>query len=278
MLDALRKKYGEWGGGRANPTIAVVGDGGVFNAAESALFGEYFNREGFNGFPAGFEDLEYDGHVLYGKGVPVNIVYRHGAASGPALQRGGGAALVRAMRDGDVCAVNPLRARLGDLKSLLSLLTDDRISAVLDEKQKEYVRLHVPWTRVLREGSTTYQGFVIDLLEFVSANREKFVIKPDGGFGGSGVVIGREAGTKEWYSAIEARNETKMVVQEYVPVPQEEFPVFSPELGFAVKKVNHNFLVFDGEFAGGFARISDSSVINVSAGGGIVPFMTVEDD
>ncbi len=278
VLETLLARYEEWGGARANPTIAVIGDPSSPMASELVLFGEYFNRQGFSGFNAAPSELEYDGNVLSRGGVPINIIYRRFAVSDLVADAAGTAALRAAVLDGNVCMVNPLRAGLGDSKSILGLLSDERVASVLDDKQREFIAKHIPWTRVLKEGRTTHLGLAVDLLEYVSANREKFVIKPARDHGGRGVVIGREAESKAWYSAIEKWKERTMVVQEYVPVPRDDYPVFSPDLGFEMKSVNHNFFVFDGEYAGGFARISGSSVINVSAGGGLVPFMIVEDD
>jgi len=278
VLETLLDKYAEWGGARTNPTIAVVGDAAVTNVNEFILFGEYFERQDFNGFFAEPWDLQYDGNVLSHEGRPINIIYRRGVIDDMSKNMDRTRPLARAMTDGNVCMVNPLRAKLGDNKNLLAMLTDERIEPILDDREKEFIRLHIPWTRILRQGNTDYQGLTVDLLEFVAGNREKFVIKPNSEYGGRGVVIGRHAQTQEWYDVIETCSSKKMVVQEYVPVPQEEYPVFSPDLSFAEKNINHNFFVFNGSYAGGFARISDSPIINVSAGGSLVPFLVVEDE
>ena len=37
-----------------------------------------------------------------------------------------------------------------------------------------------------------------------------------------------------------------------------------------------NFYVMQGEYIGGFVRLSDTSIINVSAGGGLAPVYYVE--
>jgi glutathionylspermidine synthase len=277
VLETLLGKYDEWGGARTNPTIAVVGNAAVTNVREFMLFGEYFERQGFNGFFTEPWDLEYDGNVLSHKGKPINIIYRRGVIDDLSKNVDRTKPLKAAIQDGNICVINPLRAKLGDNKNLLHLLSDDRMQEVLDDRQREYVRKHIPWTRVLREGSASYQGLTVDLFEYVSGNRDNFVIKPNSEYGGKGVVVGREADTKTWYETLEKSTSQRMVVQEYVPVPEEEYPVLEPDLHFEKKKVNHNFFVFDGSYVGGFARISDSTVINVSKGGGLVPFMVVED-
>jgi hypothetical protein len=39
--------------------------------------------------------------------------------------------------------------------------------------------------------------------------------------------------------------------------------------------VNINFFAFDGRFGGGMVRVSDSSIINVHQGGGLIPICYV---
>ena len=60
-------------------------------------------------------------------------------------------------------------------------------------------------------------------------------------------------------------------MQEYVEIPEEDFPVFAPELRFEKRKVNLNPYLFGGRYAGSFVRLSTNSVINVSVGGGMAP-------
>jgi len=47
--------------------------------------------------------------------------------------------------------------------------------------------------------------------------------------------------------------------------------VVNQKLDFAYKKYNFNLLVSGGKYAGGFVRLSDEGVINVAAGGGLMP-------
>ena len=62
-----------------------------------------------------------------------------------------------------------------------------------------------------------------------------------------------------------------LTVQEHVEIPEEIFPVVGEELGFEPRKVNLNPYLFGGRYAGSFVRLSTSSVINVSQGGGMAP-------
>ena len=62
------------------------------------------------------------------------------------------------------------------------------------------------------------------------------------------------------------------MVQEYVPVPEEMFPtVQDGHVQMRLKRFNINPFGIGGRYAGMITRISDQAVINVSAGGGLLP-------
>ena len=74
-----------------------------------------------------------------------------------------------------------------------------------------------------------------------------------------------------------AKNPGEWTVQAYVQIPEEEFPVFEPDLRFERRKVNLNPYLFGGRYAGSFVRLSKESVINVSVGGGMAPAFVLPD-
>ena len=64
------------------------------------------------------------------------------------------------------------------------------------------------------------------------------------------------------------------VVQEYVDIPTDVYPEISDTVTFKSKYVNINPFALNGKYSGTITRVSDSQVINVSAGGGLVPTLT----
>jgi hypothetical protein len=62
------------------------------------------------------------------------------------------------------------------------------------------------------------------------------------------------------------------IVQEYLPVPEEMFPTIEDgHVHMRLKHFNINPFGIGGRYAGSITRISDRAVINVSAGGGLLP-------
>src|SRR5205823_3143137 len=86
-------------------------------------------------------------------------------------------AMLRAHLDGAVTVVNSFRAKLLHKKMSLALLSDDRYARLYTAPQRATIAKHVPWTRKVREGHTTYGGKVVDLADFVIANRDRLVLK-----------------------------------------------------------------------------------------------------
>jgi uncharacterized circularly permuted ATP-grasp superfamily protein len=107
----------------------------------------------------------------------------------------------------------------------------------------------------------------------VSDNRPRLVLKPASEYGGHDVWLGIETEQAEWDRTIEAHAERgDFVVQEYVPVPEEMFPtVEDGHVQMRLKRFNINPFGIGGGYAGMITRISDRAVINVSAGGGLLP-------
>jgi glutathione synthase/RimK-type ligase-like ATP-grasp enzyme len=158
-------------------------------------------------------------------------------------------------------------------KKLFALLDDPRFGHLVEAREAEVVRATIPWTRILRPGRATYGDWVVDLLEFVSDNRPRLVLKPASEYGGHGVSLGIETTQGEWDRIIEDHaTSSDYIVQEYVPVPEEMFPaVEQGHVQMRLKRFNINPFGIGGRYAGMITRISERAVINVSAGGGLLP-------
>jgi len=217
-------------------------------------------------------DVSYDGSVLRLSGEAVQLVYRR-ALLEDLVSNPGGNDLIAAARDGRAAVVNPFRARMANNKKLFALLEDPRFAHLVDSQEIDAIRATIPWTRVLRPGRVTYGEWVVDLLSFASDNRERLVLKPASDYGGHGVSLGMETAQGAWDTIIEEHaDRADYVVQEYIPVPEEMFPtVEDGHVQMRLKRFNINPFGIGGHYAGMITRISDQAVINVSAGGGLLP-------
>ena len=250
------------------PRLALVDSAGSPSVPEFRIICAAAEAAGIEADHATLDDVTYDGTTLRVKDEPVHLVYRRAL-----LEDLDQSDLVAAARDGRICLVNPFRSRVANNKKLFALFQDPRFTHLVEGDEADVIRATIPWTRILRPGRVTYGDWTIDLLSFVADNREKLVLKPASDFGGHGVSLGMETAQDEWERIIaEHADRADYIVQEYVPVPEEMFPtVEDGHVQMRLKRFNINPFGIGGRYAGSITRISDRAVINVSAGGGLLP-------
>jgi hypothetical protein len=268
LLDAYRELRSVRRDLPETPRLALVDMEGSPSVPEFRITCGAASTAGLEALHGTVDDLTYDGSLLRLHGEPVHLVYRRALLED--LSEGD---LIAAARDRSAAIVNPFRARVANNKKLFALLQDPRFAHLVGEKEAQVVAETIPWTRVLRSGRTSYGEWVVDLLSFVSDNRERLVLKPASDYGGHGVALGMETPQPDWDALVEAHaGEGDFVVQEYVPVPEEMFPtVEDGHVQMRLKRFNINPFGIGGRYAGMITRISDRAVINVSAGGGLLP-------
>jgi hypothetical protein len=255
------------------PAVAIVDTPATPSLPELRIVGAAARAAGLDARVATLDELTYEGGLLRAGGEPVHLVSRRVLLDELLAGAPGTDALVAAAREGRACLVNPFRSRVANNKKLMALMQDPRFAHLLEPDEAEAVRETVPWTRVLRGGRSTCGGWTVDLLPFVSDNRERLVLKPASDYGGHGVLLGVETDQERWDRTIAEHAELDdYVVQEYVPVPEEMFPVVEDgHVHMRLKRFNINPFGVGGRYAGTITRISDRAVVNVSAGGGLLP-------
>jgi glutathionylspermidine synthase len=274
LIETLRDAYRAMRAARRGPELpeaprlALVDVPGSPSVPEFRIICAAAARAGIEASHVTSEELSYDGSVLRAGGEPVHLVYRRALIED--LSEGD---LTAAYRDGAACVVNPPRARVANNKKLMALLDDSRFAHLVEPREAEVIAATVPWTRILRPGRVTYGQWVVDLLDFASNNRPRLVLKPASEYGGHQVALGIETEQGEWDRIIDQHaEEGDFIAQEYVPVPEEMFPtVEDGHVQMRLKHFNINPFGIGGRYAGMITRISDRAVINVSAGGGLLP-------
>src|SRR5690606_7134863 len=179
MLETLLETYREWGGTASPPVVAIVDFRGVPTWSEFEMLQAAFTQAGVPTVVCDPRELEFDGRTLTAQGRRIDLVYRR-VLVGDVLDRPEACrALVDACAARAVCMANAFRCKLPHKKSFFALLTDERFAQLFDRADLDAVAGAVPWTRLLREGTTTLDGRTIDLVPYVRAHRETLVIKPN---------------------------------------------------------------------------------------------------
>ena len=279
------KKYHEWCAQKGikpedKPNISFVCKRDSTVLGDFLAFVEYYQAMGFTTEFGDPRDFKYDGKDLTLRGKKIHLIYRDAIDDvilDPYWDES--QQLVQALRDNAVCFVNPVSAASGDWKSILEILSDPQYSSLFTEEEIECHQKHIPWTRTLMDVKTMYKGKEIDLMDYTRKNRPELVLKPNDGYGGFGILVGKATTDEKWNALIDKSINEGIcyTVQECANIPVEEFPVVvDGELkAFEPKNVNLNLWSHDGEFAGAFVRAATGSIINVHQGGGMVPVFFV---
>ncbi len=279
LLDELLLAYRQWKGNKRNakPRIAIVDWKEVPTFNEFQLFRKFFKQHGYDCVIADPRDLEYLGGRLLVGGKPVDLVYKRILTNDCVERPEETRALVDAYRDLNVCMINSFRAKIVHKKSIFAVLTHEKNQELFTGEELHVIQNHIPWTRKIQNETTTFHGTRIDLVEFVSHNREKFVIKPNDEYGGKGVSLGRETDNATWQRLIQdALSGEFLVVQEIVPLPREPFPMYKDgRLQYAEMVVDMDPYAYGGDVDGVLTRLSASSLANVTAGGGTTPTFVI---
>jgi len=276
MLDVLIRSYEEYLGRTPDraPQIGIIDLPDVPTVKEFELFRDYFEQAGYPSIICTPQQLEFDGKKLSFNGFEIDIVYKRLLVNEYLPIINDYPALLNAYRAGAICMVNSFRSKLIHKKALFAVLTDNKRAHLFSSAEREAIKSHVPWTRVVRDEKTEYKGGEVELLEFVRLNSNRLVLKPNDDYGGHGITIGWNANETEWSEALsKAVANGDYLVQERVPTARETFPALTADgkMQFAEQLVDLDPLLFNGKVGSAFTRLSSTELANVSSGGGMVP-------
>jgi uncharacterized circularly permuted ATP-grasp superfamily protein len=280
LLEALLASYRDWGGRETPPQIAIVDWREVPTWSEFELLRDAFTTAGVPTVVADPRDLTCEGNRLIAEGRNIDLVFRRVLVSDIVERPTECRTLLDAYERRFVCVANTLRCKLPHKKTFFAVLTDDRFNQLLDDEEREMVKMHVPWTRRVRDGSSTRHGQAIDLLEHARRNREQLVLKPSDEYGGSGVQLGWEVTEGEWENALEAalaERERSWILQERIAVLREPFPVCGRD-GVTERDMLVDLApyLFRGKLSGYLTRLSAGGLANVTSGGGQAASFVIE--
>jgi hypothetical protein len=286
LLDALITTYIDWGGKTQRPQMAIVDWKGVPTWSEFEILKERFEKLRVPVVIVDPSELDFDGKFLSAQGKKIDLVYRRVLVNDIVAKPKECEALVRAYAAGAACVANNFRCKIAHVKAFFAVLTDSKNAALFSPEEREVIQRHVPWTRVVEDVKTDYDGEHIELLEYIREHRKNLVLKPSDEYGGTGVTLGWEIDDKKWEQAIEqalaAGNKDNAqgcwIVQERIPIRRGSFP----QIGTGAKVEFKNMLVdfapylFRGKLAGFLTRLSATGLANVTSGGGQIPSFRVE--
>ena len=273
VVDACTREvldcYGAWdraGTGpfpAERPALAVVDYLESLSRDEAEDFVGRFAALGVDARITDIRDLtvdEVDGvwRLVDGRG-PVDCVWRRVVVSEMMGKPCDGAdALVLAAEENLACVVGGFSTWPCATKNVFAFFHGPGAASVLDAGELDFVRAHVPFTKVLAPGD--------DLAPYL--DREAWIVKPADGYNADSVVAGQDVDDARWLEVLERGCETGAVVQAYAP--QYVCPVVvggcAPEdvtqlSGVVKASCMEGLYLFGGRFSGVFTRCGTGATI-----------------
>ena len=253
-------------------SVAIVDYAESIDREDAAHFVELMRRRGVAARFADVRDLwigedENGMRRLCDAEGPIDCVWRR-AVTGELWDKpcDGRAALIEAARDGLACIVGGFRTWPCATKTVFAYLWSPAARELLTPEEIAFVREHVPYTEMLGDGS--------DLGRF--ASKDRWIIKPSGGYNAVGVVAGLDAAEDEWAQLLAQAAHGGAIIQEYAP--QYKTPCLrgtlvdgphrgaapeglADELGFAPAANMEGLYLYRGRFAGVYTRVGFGNTI-----------------
>ena len=282
-LDALLRIYYQWLGNRNKlPEIAIVDWAGVPTTTEFKLFVDYFAENGINAIICTPDDLDFHDGKMYASGQAVDFIYKRVLSNELLRKYGLDHPIIEALRAGAICMANPFTCKLLHKKASFAVVSDERNANLFNAAEREAIRQHIPWTRIVEERYTVdSKGQKIDLLAWSVTNQERLVLKPNDEYGGKGVLIGWETDASTWEKAVVNALNEPSIVQERANIAYEDFPSVDDRgnVDISQRLVDCDPFLFHGDTVGGcLTRLSTVTLLNVTAGGGsVVPAFLIRE-
>lgn len=277
LLASLIAAYREWGGQEERPQIAIVDWKGVATESEFRVLQQYFAAEGCKTVIVDPRELSYDNVYLKAGDFRIDIVYKRVVIHEFLERSDEDHPLTRAYTDGRICVANSFRTKIAHKKASFAILSDPKYSHLFTPDEVEVLRRHIPWTRRVEECTTTFEDRERDLIDIIRRERGRLVLKPNDDYGGHGVFIGWETVPDEWERAITLALDRPYVVQERAPLKKISMPAFTNQVRMEELFVDFNPFLFHNEAEGALIRLSSSSLLNVTSGGGQTALLVLED-
>ena len=280
LLDALMTSYLDWGGTSKRPQMLITDWREVPTWTEFEILKERFEKLGVPVELADPRELQFDGKELTAGGKKIDLVYRRVLMNDIVARFTECKALVDAVAANAVCVANHFRCKIPHVKAFFAVLTDERNDGLFSFGERELIRKHVPWTRVVADVRTAHHGESIELLKFLRGARENLVLKPSDEYGGTGVKLGWESSEADWDATIAtavAATQGCWIVQERIPIRREVFPWIQAngQVEFRDMLVDFAPYLFRGKMSGFLTRLSATGLANVTSGGGQIPAFRV---
>ncbi|UWG96372.1 glutathionylspermidine synthase family protein [Dehalobacter sp. DCM] len=263
-VQIVKNKYAEFSRSNDLPQVALVD---WFSGKIPSEFIEYqkaFQRAGCPTRVVDVRSLDYRDGKLYHENFRIDCVYRRLVTAEAMAHADACKPFFDAYLNGDVCVVGPFRSQIAHNKVIFALLHDVEKTPFLSEEDRDFIREHIPYTRIFDSGDP-------QMVMAARENKDQLVLKPMDKYASHGVRIGRDYTSEQWEGIIREEAGQDYLLQEFCIVPKLPMAFFNRE---NVRFIDSNYIIglylYDGKFQGIYTRAGTKNII-----GSIVECFTV---
>lgn len=254
-VKVVQRKYAEYSQSRQNPQVAIIDWLEAIIPSEFIAFQKAFERAGCKTVIADPRWLEYRDGKLYYQDFRIDCIYRR-AVTFEIIERADSVKnFIKAYLNGDVCVVGPLRSQIAHNKIVFALLHDQNKTPFLTEKERRFVKEHIPFTTIFDVNKP-------NLLNYAMDNKDLLVLKPMDKYASMGVRFGKDYSTDQWLAIMLEEAKEDYLLQEFCKVPKVPMADFNEgKVKFVDTGYIFGLFMYDGIFQGIYTRVGTTNNI-----------------
>lgn len=236
------------------------------------LIKQYLLEANFRVVVCNQKDVKNINGALYHEGEKIDLVYRVFLGDDALENPEELIPILTAYEQEKVILINGVHTEIYSNKVIFALLSDPQYEKYYTKEEQILINKCIPMTRILNDEITILNGESINLIEYITENKNNLVIKPAQGYGGENVLLGWNMPVKEWKESIIkiTNSKDKYIVQEKVNPVIEQMPLLQGDnLVVEDSIMNWGIYVFDGKYSGAMIRglsSDEHGVINAAKG------------
>jgi hypothetical protein len=170
----------------------------------------------------------------------------------------------------EVAVVNPFCTKRVDSKNIMVLFKDEAYDGVFPAELADdlaVVREIIPWTKKIKPQITDPDGRQVEARDYLTANKDKLVIKHANAYSSSAVFLGEDLDVDKWREVVATSLEGDWIVQARIDLPELELDYFEDgEVKRAKCIYNVNPYIYDGKLGGFLNRASTDKLTSFKSG------------
>lgn len=254
-VDDIISIYNKWSEKGDKPNIAIVDFVESATSSEFEVFKNAFIKKGYNAIIADPRDLKYRNGKLYYNDYRIDLVYRRIVTFELIEKANEIPDFIEAYRNKAFCCVGSIRSQIMHNKIIFKILHDEDTLEILSEKEREFVRKHIPVTGLFKGDR--------EVFEKVLNNKDKYIMKPYDLNASRGVYAGKDLSFEEWKKKLEESWNKDYLYQEYFEPYKREHIVFEDDkLKVESFKSIIGLFIYKEKFAGIYTRVGKLSIIS----------------